>query len=330
MSRRIGYSLWGLATALALMTLLATGFGALRLPVSLLWSGSDEALRQIWLTIRLPRVLLALVIGGSLALAGCVMQGLFRNPLADPGLLGISSGAACAVALWVVLPITLPALLMLYAPMLAAFLGALAATIVIFLLSQQRESSLSRLLLVGIAINALCGAAVGVLSWVSNDAQLRQLSLWGMGSLGQAQWSTLLAVTSLMIPTVLLIRRQASALNLLQLGEEEAHYLGVDVRSVQRVLLLCSALLVAAAVAVSGVIGFIGLVVPHLMRMWLGSDHRAAIPGSVLAGAFLLLIADTAARTLVAPAEMPVGLLTSILGAPWFLWLIFRRGGQHG
>ncbi len=330
MPRRIGYSLWGLAMALAVMTLLATGFGALRLPVSLLWSGSDEALRQIWLTIRLPRVLLALVIGGSLALAGCVMQGLFRNPLADPGLLGISSGAACAVALWVVLPISLPALLMLYAPMLAAFLGALAATVVIFLLSQQRENSLSRLLLVGIAINALCGASVGVLSWVSNDAQLRQLSLWGMGSLGQAQWSTLLAVTSLMIPTVLVIWRLATALNLLQLGEEEAHYLGVDVRLVQRVLLLCSALLVAAAVAVSGVIGFIGLVVPHLMRMWLGSDHRAVIPGSVLAGAFLLLIADTAARTLVAPAEMPVGLLTSILGAPWFLWLIFRRGGQHG
>ena len=330
MPRRITLSLWGLALTLALMTLLATGFGALRLPVTLLWNGTDDALRQIWFTIRLPRVLLALVIGGSLALAGCVMQGLFRNPLADPGLLGISSGAACAVALWVVLPVTLPALLMLYAPMLAAFIGALAATLVIFLLSQQRDSSLSRLLLVGIAINALCGAAVGVLSWVSNDAQLRQLSLWGMGSLGSAQWSTLLAVTSLMIPTVLIIWRLAGALNLLQLGDEEAHYLGVDVRAVQRILLLCSALLVASAVAVSGVIGFIGLVVPHLMRMWLGSDHRAVIPGSVLAGAFLLLIADTLARTAVAPAEMPVGLLTSLLGAPWFLWLIFRRGGQHG
>ncbi|MGF6268834.1 iron complex transport system permease protein [Lelliottia nimipressuralis] len=330
MPRRITLSLWGLALTLALMTLLATGFGALRLPLTLLWNGTDDALRQIWFTIRLPRVLLALVIGGSLALAGCVMQGLFRNPLADPGLLGISSGAACAVALWVVLPVTLPALLMLYAPMLVAFLGALAATLVIFLLSQQRDSSLSRLLLVGIAINALCGAAVGVLSWVSNDAQLRQLSLWGMGSLGSAQWSTLLAVTSLMIPTVLIVWRLAGALNLLQLGDEEAHYLGVDVRVVQRILLLCSALLVASAVAVSGVIGFIGLVVPHLMRMWLGSDHRAVIPGSVLAGAFLLLIADTLARTAVAPAEMPVGLLTSLLGAPWFLWLIFRRGGQHG
>lgn len=127
MPRRVSLSLWGLAMTLALMTLLATGFGALRLPMTVLWNGGDEALRQIWLTIRLPRVLLALVIGGSLALAGCVMQGLFRNPLADPGLLGISSGAACAVALWVVLPVTLPALLMLYAPMLAAFLGALGS-----------------------------------------------------------------------------------------------------------------------------------------------------------------------------------------------------------
>ncbi|HGY3717012.1 TPA: FecCD family ABC transporter permease [Citrobacter gillenii] len=330
MSWRITCSLWMLATTLVVMTIVATGFGALHLPVSLFWREGDGALRQIWLTIRLPRVLLALVIGGSLALAGCVMQGLFRNPLADPGLLGISSGAACAVALWVVLPVTLPALLMLYAPMLAAFLGALAATVVIFILSQQRDSSLSRLLLVGIAINALCGAAVGVLSWVSNDAQLRQLSLWGMGSLGSAQWSTLLAVTSLMLPTVLVVWRLAPALNLLQLGEEDAHYLGVDVRWVQRILLLCSALLVAASVAVSGVIGFIGLVIPHLVRMWLGSDHRAVIPGSVLAGALLLLIADTLARTAVAPAEMPVGLLTSILGAPWFLWLIFRQRGVHG
>lgn len=330
MTRRIVLSLWMLAFSLALMTLLATGFGALRLPVTLLWSGHDEALRQIWLTIRLPRVLLAVAIGGSLALAGCVMQGLFRNPLADPGLLGISSGAACAVALWVVLPFSLPALLMLYAPMLAAFGGALVATLVIFLLSQQRDSSLSRLLLVGIAINALCGAIVGVMSWVSNDAQLRLLSLWGMGSLGSAQWSTLLAAASMMIPTVMIIWRLSGALNLLQLGDEEAHYLGVDVRAVQRILLLCSALLVASAVAVSGVIGFIGLVVPHLIRMWLGADHRAVIPGSVLAGAALLLIADTLARTVVAPAEMPVGLLTSLLGAPWFLWLIFRRVAHVG
>lgn len=197
MTRRITFSLYALALLLTLGTVAASGFGALRLPISLIWH--DDALRQIWFTIRLPRVLLALAVGGSLALAGCVMQGLFRNPLADPGLLGISSGAALAVALWVVLPLTLPPLLMLYAPMLAAFLGALAATAVIFLLSRQQDGTLSRLLLIGIAINALCGAAVGVLSWVNNDTQLRQFSLWGMGSLGQAQWSTLLAVASFML-----------------------------------------------------------------------------------------------------------------------------------
>ena len=187
---------------------------------------------------------------------------------------------------------------------------------------------LSRLLLVGIAINALCGAAVGVLSWVSNDAQLRQLSLWGMGSLGQAQWSTLLAVTSLMVPAALAIWRCASTLNLLQLGEEEAHYLGVDVALVQRILLLCSALLVAAAVAVSGVIGFVGLVVPHLMRMWLGADHRATLPARY-SRALYCCWWRIRSRAPVAPAEMPVGLLTSILGAP-VLMAHFRRGEQHG
>ncbi|MGK0704813.1 FecCD family ABC transporter permease [Yokenella regensburgei] len=329
MSAVFSRQLWSLLALLLILALAATSVGALKLPLSLLWQ-DDSALRQIWFTIRLPRVLLALVVGGSLALAGCVMQGLFRNPLADPGLLGISSGAALAVALWVVLPFTLPAIVVLYAPMLAAFMGSLAVTAVIFVLSQRPENGLSRLLLVGIAINALCGAAVGVLSWLSNDAQLRQLSLWGMGSLGQAQWSTLLAVSSLMLPSVWIIWRLAQALNLLQLGEEDAHYLGVDVKTVQRTLLLFSALLVAAAVAVSGVIGFVGLVVPHLLRLWLGADHRAVIPGSVLAGAILLLVADTLARTLVAPAEMPVGLLTSLLGAPWFLWMIFRRGGVRG
>ncbi|MEH3411155.1 iron ABC transporter permease [Phytobacter diazotrophicus] len=323
--------LWGLTVLLAGLTLMTSTVGAMQLPLASLWHSGDEALRQIWLTIRLPRVLLALVVGASLALSGCVMQGLFRNPLADPGLLGVSSGAALAVACWLVLPLTVPALVALYAPMLAAFLGSVGVMMVIFILSKTRDSSLSRLLLVGIAINALCGALVGVLSWISNDAQLRQLSLWGMGGLGQAQWSTLAVAATLMVPSAVVVWRVAGQLNLLQLGDEEAHYLGVNVPMLQRLLLLCSALLVAASVAISGIISFIGLVVPHLMRLWLGADHRALVPGSVLAGAILLLIADTIARTVVAPAEMPVGLLTSVLGAPWFLWLIFRQGrATHG
>ena len=317
--------LWLMTLLLVSLTLFATTLGAMPLPLASLWPPGDEVLRHIWLTIRLPRVLLALLVGAALALSGCVMQGLFRNPLADPGLLGVSIGAALAVACWLVLPLSVPALVALYAPMLAAFIGSIAVMVVIFILSQANEGSLSRLLLVGIAINALCGALVGVLAWISNDTQLRQLSLWGMGSLGQAEWSTLLVAATLIFPASLIIWLMASRLNLLQLGDEEAHYLGINVRAVQRLLLLCSALLVASSVAISGVIGFIGLVVPHLIRMWLGPDHRALVPGSLLAGAILLLLADTLARTVAAPAEMPVGLLTSMLGAPWFLWLIFRQ-----
>jgi len=317
--------LWLMTLLLVSLTLFATTLGAMPLPLASLWPPGDEVLRHIWLTIRLPRVLLALLVGAALALSGCVMQGLFRNPLADPGLLGVSSGAALAVACWLVLPLSVPALVALYAPMLAAFIGSIAVMVVIFILSQANEGSLSRLLLVGIAINALCGALVGVLAWISNDTQLRQLSLWGMGSLGQAEWPTLLVAATLIFPASLIIWLMASRLNLLQLGDEEAHYLGINVRAVQRLLLLCSALLVASSVAISGVIGFIGLVVPHLIRMWLGPDHRALVPGSLLAGAILLLLADTLARTVAAPAEMPVGLLTSMLGAPWFLWLIFRQ-----
>lgn len=317
---------------LVVLAFSAANTGAMSLTLPALWrSGFDGSLWQIWFTIRLPRVLLAVIVGGALALSGCVMQGLFRNPLADPGLLGISSGAALAVAISIVLSLSLPGVLMLYLPLLAAFLGSLAVTLVIFLLSRQGLTGLSRLLLVGIAINALCGAAVGVLSWLSTDQQLRQLSLWGMGSLGQAQWPTVLVCASVVVPCMVLVQRLAIRLNLLHLGEEEAHYLGVDVARTQRYLLVLSAFLVASAVAVSGVIGFIGLVVPHLMRFWLGGDHRWLLPSSLMSGAILLLLADTLARTLVAPAEMPVGLLTSLIGGPWFLWLILRRrGGLNG
>ena len=196
--------------------------------------------------------------------------------------------------------------------------------VVIFILSQASEGSLSRLLLVGIAINALCGALVGVLSWLSNDAQLRQLSLWGMGSLGQAEWPTLLVAATLIIPAALAVWWMASRLNLLQLGDEEAHYLGVNVQVLQRWLLLCSAVLVAAGVAISGVIGFIGLVVPHLMRLLVGPDHRVLLPASLLAGASLLLLADLAARLVLAPAELPIGIITALLGGPFFLYLLVR------
>ncbi len=321
------WALTGLGGALLLLAILAANTGAMSLSLrTLMGLPLNDGLWQVWLTVRLPRVLLAVVVGCALASSGAVMQGLFRNPLADPGLLGISSGAALAVALTIVMPFALPPLLALYSHMISAFVGSLAISLIVFTLSRFGHGGLSRLLLAGIAINALCGAAVGVLSYISDDQQLRQFSLWSMGSLGQAQWPTLAVASSLILPACIATFFMSRRLNILQLGEEDAHYLGVNVRRTQLQLLLLSALLVGAAVAVSGVIGFIGLVIPHLLRMRIGADHRWLLPGSAMAGACLLLLADTLARTLVAPAEMPVGLITSIIGGPYFLWLILRPG----
>ena len=321
------WALTGLGGALLLLAILAANTGAMSLSLrTLMGLPLNDGLWQVWLTVRLPRVLLAVVVGCALASSGAVMQGLFRNPLADPGLLGISSGAALAVALTIVMPFSLPPLLALYSHMISAFVGSLAISLIVFTLSRFGHGGLSRLLLAGIALNALCGAAVGVLTYISDDQQLRQFSLWSMGSLGQAQWPTLAVASSLILPACIATFFMSRRLNILQLGEEDAHYLGVNVRRTQLQLLLLSALLVGAAVAVSGVIGFIGLVIPHLLRMRIGADHRWLLPGSAMAGACLLLLADTLARTLVAPAEMPVGLITSIIGGPYFLWLILRPG----
>lgn len=312
----------GLLMILVMLVLVAASQGALKISfISLM----DEYYRDIWLNIRLPRVLLAVLVGGALATAGVIMQGLFRNPMADPGLLGVSSGSALLVGVAIVFPVALPAMLTLYEQMIFAVAGSLAVCSVIFLISlQHTHGSMMKLLLAGIAINALCGAAIGVLSYVGDEQQLRQLTLWMMGSLGQAQWPTLLVAASFVLPAVFATLWLSNTLNLLQLGDEEAHYLGVNVKRRRQQLLLVSSLLVGAAVSVSGVIGFIGLVIPHLIRMTIGADHRWLLPCSTLAGACLLLLADTLARTLVQPAEMPVGLLTSLIGGPYFLWLVLR------
>lgn len=312
----------GLLLMLAALVLVGASQGALKITFASLL---DEQYRDIWLNIRLPRVLLAVLVGGALATAGVIMQGLFRNPMADPGLLGVSSGSALMVGVAIIFPISLPAMLMLFEQMIFAVAGSLVVCAAIFLINlRHSHSGMMQLLLAGIAINALCGAAIGVLSYVGDEQQLRQLTLWMMGSLGQAQWATLLVATSFALPAIIVTGWLASTLNLLQLGDEEAHYLGINVKHKRQQLLLLSSLLVGAAVSVSGIIGFIGLVVPHLIRMSIGADHRWLLPCSTLAGACLLLVADTLARTLVQPAEMPVGLLTSLIGGPYFLWLILR------
>lgn len=312
----------GLLLMLATLVLVGASQGALKITFASL---QDAHYRDIWLNIRLPRVLLAVLVGGALATAGVIMQGLFRNPMADPGLLGVSSGSALMVGVAIIFPVSLPAAFLLYEQMIFAVVGSLVVCAVIFLISlRHQHGGMIQLLLAGIAINALCGAAIGILSYVGDEQQLRQLTLWMMGSLGQAQWPTLLVAASFAVPAMITTAWLATTLNLLQLGDEEAHYLGVNVKRKRQLLLLLSSLLVGAAVSVSGVIGFIGLVIPHLIRMTIGADHRWLLPCSTLAGACLLLVADTLARTLVQPAEMPVGLLTSLIGGPYFLWLILR------
>ncbi len=315
----------GLLIFLLVAVLITSNIGALSLTWHDLWhSQLNDNQWQIWLNIRLPRILLAILVGLALALSGSLFQGLFHNPMADPALIGVNSGAALAVGLSILIPSLLPTEFALYSTMVAAFIGSLIVSTLIYALSYRPHASVNKLLLAGIAVNALCFAAVGVLTYLSNDQQLRQFSLWTMGSLGQAQWRPVLVATFVIIPTACYSLLLAKQLNLLQLGDEEAHYLGVNVIRLKKQLILLGALLVGAAVAVSGAIGFIGLVIPHLVRFKLGADHRWVLPASALCGAILLLIADTIARTVIAPAELPVGMLTSLIGAPYFLWLVVR------
>lgn len=315
-----------IAGLLIILALVASQLGPVPLYFTQLSQLSFDHINwHIWLDIRLPRVGLAMLVGMALAVSGTLMQGLFRNPLADPGLLGISSAASLMVALALLIPLSLPVMLQLWLPPLAAFTGSTLVTALLLKLSRHAGTSLSTLLLAGIAINALAGSCIGILSWISSDKQLRELSLWSMGSLGQAQWSSLLAAALFILPASFASVKFARQLDILQLGEEDAHYAGVTIQRTRQQLLILNALLVGSAVAVSGIIGFVGLIVPHWVRKILGSQHRWVLPGSALSGAFLLLLADTLARTLVNPAEIPVGLLTSLVGAPWFFSLIFKN-----
>ncbi|OCF95359.1 iron ABC transporter [Gilliamella apis] len=300
--------------------------GALKLSFTQLMNMSfDDPLWNIWCNIRLPRIILAIIVGMALASAGAVMQGLFRNPLADPGLLGISSGASLMVGITILFPAVFPPIMMLYGKMVAAFAGSLFICALIYLYSLNEQCNLAKMILLGVAINAIIGAVMGGLSYISDESQLRQISLWSMGHLGKGSWDLVIVSLSLIFPALLCLIKLAHQLNILQLGDEDAHYLGINVERTKRYLLLLCAVLIGASVAVSGIIAFVGLVVPHMIRLQIGANHKWLIPGSALGGACLLLLADTLARTLVAPTEIPVGLLTSLIGGPYFLWLILRH-----
>lgn len=287
------------------------------------------------LHLRLPRVLLGLLAGATLAVGGAALQGLLRNPLAEPGLIGVSSGAALAAASVIVLGAKLPALTALI-PLhwllpLAAFSGGLLATGLVMSWARLRgELSVATVLLAGIAINALALSGIGLLSHIADDHALRSLNFWMFGSLGKAGWTELAVAMPLMLLPVLLILRAPRALDALLLGEAEAGHLGIRVNALKRRLMLGIALSVGAAVSLSGIIAFVGLLVPHLLRLWLGADHRVLLPSAACLGGILLVCADTAARTVMPPTELPVGILTTLLGAPFFLWLLLCQRGRLG
>jgi len=283
--------------------------------------------------IRLPRLLLGAAVGSALAASGAVMQGLFRNPLADPGLIGVSSGAGFAAALAIVLgghflPASVSKMPFEILP-IAAFFGALAATFMLYVIaSRGGRTSMAIMLLAGIAFAALAGAGTGWLSYISDDRQLRDLTFWSMGSLGGATWSKVAVVVPMVVPTLIAIPFLAHGLNALALGEAEAYHLGVNIDRLKIAAILLVSIAVGAAVACSGLIGFVGIIVPHLLRLSVGANYRFLLPASALLGASLLVGADICARTIVAPSELPIGIIMATIGAPFFIWLLLRRGPE--
>ncbi|MGC9553059.1 FecCD family ABC transporter permease [Vibrio metoecus] len=282
--------------------------------------------------IRLPRTLLCLLVGAILALCGTAMQGLFRNPLAEPGIIGVSSGASLGAALAIVL---LSELTFEFAWLnglvlpLAAFLGGAVTTVLVYRLGTSKfGTSVTIMLLAGVAISALAGAGIGYLNYLASDQMLRDLTLWSMGSMAGASTSSIVLSGITLFILFGYFRWRAMALNALLLGEAEARHLGVPVQKLKREMIILSAMGVGVAVSAAGMIGFVGLVVPHIGRMLVGPDHRNLIPISTLLGALMLTLADMVARVGVAPAELPIGIVTALVGAPFFLYLLFQQKGR--
>lgn len=291
------------------------------------WSSLAGYQQAVVVELRLPRTLLAVLVGALLAQCGAVMQGLFRNPLADPGIIGVSAGAAMGAVLAIFL---LPAPALAIGLPAAAFAGGFATTLLVYVLARgSAGTSVLVLLLAGVAVSAMAGSLVGLLSYLSNDERLRDITLWQMGSLSRSGDAALGALALVFIALAARFQRRAGALNALLLGESEARHLGIPVERLKLELVVLVALGVGVSVAACGMIGFVGLVVPHALRLLCGPDYRWLLPLSALGGAVLLLAADAAARLLMAPAELPVGIVTAMLGAPFFVLLLLRARGSY-
>ncbi|WAC75036.1 iron ABC transporter permease [Roseateles sp. SL47] len=330
-----------LAAALGLAVMVAVHVGAVPITASdwlrapWLDSAPSAGAHVLW-QLRLPRVVLTLAVGAALGLAGTLCQALFRNPMAEPGLLGVTSGAAAAVALALTvfsgLHLALPAQARLWITPAVGFVGALAVCLLLQRLSRWlAPGSIAALLLCGLALQAMTFALVGLCSFLANDDQLRALNFWTLGSLAGATWTMALVMLTALALMGLAARTLGPQLNALALGEATAAHVGIDVERLRHAAIGIVALLAALAVAWCGSIGFIGLMAPHLARQWVGADLRRVLPCAMLSGALLLLVADTLARTLAVPAEIPVGVFSALIGAPWFLVLLrgtVRRMGS--
>lgn len=328
-----------LALMLAISLLSAAAIGAANIPLERLVAASGltggeagEVARDrlILGSIRLPRIALAAMVGGMLAVAGAMMQGLFRNPLADPGLVGVSAGGALAVAAVIVIGDRLAVVAAPRLPFgvlpLAAFAGALATTTVLYRIATRAgRTSIATFLLAGLAIGALAMAGVGLAVFLADDRALRDIQFWLLGSLGGATWDKVLVLAPVLGTMIAALPFIARGLDLLVLGEAEAFHMGIEVQRLKRMTVVLVAAASGSAVAFTGVIGFVGIVVPHLLRLAVGPGHRLLLPAALLLGAALLVVADTVARVIAAPAELPIGILTALFGAPFFLALLLRR-----
>ena len=292
-------------------------------------NGKNNTITYLIFHIRLPRILLAGVVGGGLAIAGAAIQGLFRNPLAEPSLIGITSGAmlfaVTAIMLMGSVLASFTALFLQATISIFAFVGGLLTTyLVYFLSSKQGRTNVLTMLLAGIAISALAAAIVGFFITISDDQQLRSITFWTLGSVSGATWIQLAITAPIVIIGTFILSSYAKALNAILLGEKEAIYIGIAVEQVKSRIIFITALIVGVSIAMTGIIGFVGLIIPHFLRLIFGTDYRFLLKGSALLGAIFLILTDTLARTIVAPAELPIGILTALIGAPFFLWLLLR------
>ncbi|MGW1715928.1 FecCD family ABC transporter permease [Streptomyces sp. NPDC002156] len=341
--RRVRGCTWlltvGLVVALLVLVPVAAGLGAYPIPtgdvlgsvlhkVGLGGAELERVPESVLWNVRFPRIVLALLVGASLGCAGALMQGMFSNPLAEPSIIGVSSGAAVGAVGAISLglnflgTVTIPTV---------AFVTGLATVLLVYSMSRAGgRTEVVTLILTGIAVNAFAGALIGLLLFFADTAAVNQITFWQLGSLAQATWSKVLAVLPFAVVGLVIAPLYTRRLDLLALGERPARHLGVDVERMRVVLILVIALLTAAAVGVSGIIGFVGLVIPHLLRMAAGPGHRFLVPGAALAGAVVLLAADLVARTVAAPAELPLGVLTALLGSPFFFWLLRRTRRRQG